>query len=361
MDANARSASRLNTAADWRPFDRLVAQSKKSMMVDPAAALARARAAVEMAEHRRASPRYIEAAATAWWLEAESLTRLNKMQAAQAAVKNAASLAARDGKVTKLDGDVELARARIANNTGDIALALKSLQNAYAIFVRIGNARSQSMALQGLGSIYGEAHAFAREIDYYRKASQVYAGDPVLLLTSANNLGYAEYQIERYDDAVANFRNALRIAQSLKGRALQATILTNLAFVYAKQENLEQAEHAADHALRLADAAGDHESARFAWGAKAEIEYRRGAIRAAASDLDHAFRGVDLSKTNAPYRDLHEIAYRVYRAAGNSPLALLHLWAFKRLDDEGRSLVASANRSARSAAYSACSRLSCLA
>jgi signal transduction histidine kinase len=343
LPANAGSSSPPRPAGDWSQFDRLVAQSKKSMMVDPTAALEHARAAVDMAQHHRASPRYTEAAATAWWLEAESLTRLNKMQAAQAAVKNAASLAGRDGKITKLDGDVELARARIANNTGDIALALKSLQKAYAIFVRIGNTRSQSMALQGLGSIYGEAHAFTREIDYYRKASQVYAGDPVLLLTSANNLGYAEYQIERYDDAIANFRNALRIAESLRGPTLQATILTNLAFVYAKQEDLADAEHAADRALHLAAAGGDHESSRFAWGAKAEIEYRRGAIRAAALDLDRAFRGLDLAKTNAPYRDLHEIAYRVYRADGSTPLALMHLWAFKRLDDQGRSLVASAN------------------
>jgi signal transduction histidine kinase len=343
LPASAGPSPLHRPAEGWSQFDRLVAQSKKSMMVDPMAALERARAAVDMAQKYRASPRYPEAAATAWWLEAESLTRLNKMQAAQAAVKNAASLAGRDGKITKLDGDVELARARIANNTGDIALTLRSLQKAYAIFLRIGNARSQSMALQGLGSIYGEAHAFTREIDYYRKASQVYAGDPVLLLTSANNLGYAEYQIQRYDDAIANFRNALRIAQSLKGPTLQATILTNLAFVYAKQEELADAEHAADRALHLAYATGDRESTRFAWGAKAEIEYRRGAIRAAASDLDRAFHGIDLSKTNAPYRDLHEIAYRVYRAAGNSPLALLHLWAFKRLDDEGRTLIASAN------------------
>jgi two-component system cell cycle sensor histidine kinase PleC len=33
----------------------------------------------------------------------------------------------------------------------------------------------------------------------------------------------------------------------------------------------------------------------------------------------------------------------VYRAAGNMPLALAHLYAFKRLDDQGRTLVASAN------------------
>jgi|tagenome__1003787_1003787.scaffolds.fasta_scaffold20984849_1 signal transduction histidine kinase len=331
------------TAEDWAPFDRLVAQSEKAMMADPSTALQRARAATEFAAHHRSSKRYAEAAATGWWLVAESQTRLNDVQAARRAVDKAAVLAGSDGRITKLDGDVELARARIAANTGDIGLALKSLQKAHAVFVRVGNARSQSQALQGLGSIYGKAHDFTREIGYYRQASQVYSGDPALLLSAANNLGFALQQLGRYDESVANFRDALKIAQSLKSPFLESTILTNLAFVYAKQQKLGDAERAVDRAMTLVKSAGDNESARDVWGVKAEIDYRKGALRAAATDLDNTFRGLDLKTTIAPFRDMHEIAYKVYRAEGNMPLALAHLEAFKRLDDQGRSLVASAN------------------
>src|SRR4051794_16680685 len=49
---------------NWVPFERLVAQSEKAMMADPATALARARAATEFADHHRPSMRYAEAAAT---------------------------------------------------------------------------------------------------------------------------------------------------------------------------------------------------------------------------------------------------------------------------------------------------------
>jgi signal transduction histidine kinase len=331
------------TTEDWTAFDRLVTQSEKAMMADPGTALQRARAATEFAEHHRFSARYAEAAATGWWLAAESLTRLNNIQAARQAVDHAAKLAGSDGKITKLDGDVELARARIANETGDIGLALRSLQKAHAIFVHVGNPRSQSQALQGLGSIYGKAHDFAREISYYRKASQVYSGDPALLLSAANNLGFALGQLGRYDESVANFRDALKIAHSLKSPFLEGTILTNLAFVYAKQQKLTDAEQAADHAMKLVKSVGDNESARFVWGVKAEIDYRKGALHAAATDLDNAFRATNLKMTIAPFRDMHEIAYKVYRAEGNAPLSLAHLEAFKRLDDKGRSLVASAN------------------
>jgi signal transduction histidine kinase len=76
---------------------------------------------------------------------------------------------------------------------------------------------------------------------------------------------------------------------------------------------------------------------------KGIIEDQRGAIDAAAADFDRAFHGVNLTTTITPFRDFHEAAYRVYRAKGNYPLALAHLEAFKRLDDQGRSLAASAN------------------
>jgi signal transduction histidine kinase len=163
------------------------------------------------------------------------------------------------------------------------------------------------------------------------------------LLTSANNLGFALQQLGRYDESVANYRNALTIAESLKSPFLEGTILTNLAQVYAKQRHFADAEHAADRAWKLWKSSGHSEAAPFVWGMKAEIDYRRGVLRAAATDLDNAFRGVNLKTTIAPFRDMHEIAYKVYRAEANAPLALAHLEAFKRLDDEGRSLIASAN------------------
>ena len=85
------------------------------------------------------------------------------------------------------------------------------------------------------------------------------------------------------------------------------------------------------------------EDGRAAWGAKAEIAYRRGNIDAAAADLRQAFRGVDLKSTTPAFRGVHEIAYQVYRTKGDLPLAIANLEAFKRLDDQGRSLAASAN------------------
>ncbi|MEM6500097.1 MAG: ATP-binding protein, partial [Pseudomonadota bacterium] len=58
---------------------------------------------------------------------------------------------------------------------------------------------------------------------------------------------------------------------------------------------------------------------------------------------DRTFDGVDPSTTTGPFRDFHEAAYRVYNSFAMYEEALTHLSAFKRLDDEGREVAASAN------------------
>ena len=323
-------------------YDELIAAAKKSMMTDPNAALRNAQAGEAMAERMSTSTDRSTDIATSLWLEAEALTRINRIDDARIALDRAIRIASEDGSVTKLDGDLALSEARIADHGGDVALALKSFQRAHDIFAKLGLARSQSMALQGLGAIYDEAHDFVREIRYYNDAERIYSNDPNVELSIANNLGFALQQMGRYDEAIKNFQRALEISRQLKSDLLQVIILPNLAAVYAKEHNFAAATNAADEALRHVPQ-GDENDTALVWGVKAQIDFARGAKDLATRDLDRAFRGIDLKTTSSPFRDMHEIAYRVYRAQGNLPLAMAHLEAFKRLDDEGRSLAASAN------------------
>jgi signal transduction histidine kinase len=343
--------SQSSSSSRWTGFDTSITASQHLMMADPAAALAKARAGEAIAKRNVASLRYARARATSLWLQAEALTRLNRIPEAQFALNGATNFLARGGKLSKLDGDVDLTRARLANADGDVALALKSYQKAHAVFVRLGILRSQSIALQGLGSLYDKAHDFVRAIRYYRAASQVYSGDSALDLSAANNIGFALQQMGQYKEAIEDMGRALRIATALDSPLLEATILNNLAISNARLHNLAEAERDADRAIQLLGKKDEGGESRFAWGVKAEVAYQRGALPLAADDLQQAFRGLDLKTTVAEFRDIHEIAFRVYRADGNLPLAIAHLQAFKRLDDEGRSLASSVNLALMSAQF----------
>ena len=327
----------------WTGFAARIGDAKASMMADPKAALEKARAANAMALARPASAYRSEAVATSLWLEGEALTRINKIEDAKVALDTALKLAAADGRITRLDGDLALSQGRLADATGNLTLALESYQRAHDIFARLGIPRYQSIALQCLGNIYDEAHDFKREIDYYQQASQIYSDDPALALSADNNIGFALQQLGRNDEAIDRFNKGLAIAKTLDSAFLEAKILTNLAEAYARAHRFVQAQSSADSALKLLAHQKDSGLAPEVWGIKAEVEYERGDLAGAVADMNRAFAGVDLKTTVATFRDIHKFAYRIYAGAGNYPLALQHLEAFKRLDDEGRTLTASAN------------------
>jgi len=52
-----------------------------------------------------------------------------------------------------------------------------------------------------------------------------------------------------------------------------------------------------------------------------------------------------------PMIDFHRTAYQIYSARGDTAKALQHLEAFKRLDDEQRSLIASASAALMNAKF----------
>ena len=323
-------------------FNLMVTRSQSSMMAHPDVALSAAEDAASLAKQFQGQ-QYREAMATAYCLEAEALNRTNRNQAAREVVTKASELVAGRRAPTKLDGDLALARAAIADSAGDFALALKNYQQAHSIFVQLGIRRRQAIVLLDLGGLYERARDFDREIRYYNEAVEAYSGDPAISLAAANNLGSAFQQMGLYARAIPRFEQALNIVSSLKSATLEASILNSLAVSYARINKLAEAERAVTRALKLEASTDQNEEERFSWGVKAEIDYRRGNLHAAAIDLQNAFRGVELGTTTPTFRDMHQIAYVIYKAKGDLPLAMAHLEAFKRLDDQGRSLAASTN------------------
>jgi signal transduction histidine kinase len=332
-----------NRWPEQNEFNRLVAQSQGLMMAHPDAALGVAQRAASIAETLRGTAGYREAIAAALCLEAEALNRTDRNAEAHRLIARASEFVADKHKLAKLDGDLALARAAIADSAGDFALALKNYQQAHEIYVRLGIGRSQAIVLLDLGGLYDKAHDFNREIRYYNEAAEAYSGDRAIAIGIANNLGFAFQQMGRYEQAIPRFAQALAVASSLKSVALQVNILNSLATSYTRIGKIAEAERAVNRALKLeADTDQDGEG-RFSWGAKAEIDYERGDLHSAAADLQRAFHGVDLKTTTPTFRDMHQIAYLIYRAQGDLPLAMAHFEAFKRLDDQGRSLAASTN------------------
>lgn len=326
--------------ADAR-FTELIEQSKASMMADPSLAYELASDA-ETAARARGD----EDAAhvpTAQWLQGEALVRMNRIEEAKPIIESALDAARESAAGDKLVGDLYMARGMTARAMSDYGTALDSYQAAHDVYAELGDARSQAKSLQQVGSIYTDAHDYERALDFYRRAGDAYDGDPALDLSRLNNVGNAYRELGRFAEAEAGFREALTIAEQMQSPLLQSRILTNIAMAQLALGEIEKSEATIREGLALSpngDALGWEP---FLWGVQAEAAYAREDYGRAATLIGRTFSGMDLTTTPQFFRDFHEAAYEIYTAMSQPRLALAHLEAFKRLDDEARDVSAKAN------------------
>ena len=335
----------------WESFEEKVETAKSSMMGDPKASLEAAQDAASLVEPLPSSTERSVGLATAFWLQAEAMTRMNRAESALPLIEKALPLAAENGDQDKLDADLLLALGRVTKALGDLQVALTSFQEAHEIYATLGEARSQAIALQNIGSIYNDARDYPRVLEYYDRAVETFSGDPALDLSAHNNRANALKELGRYDEAVNHFQQALEIGQAYESPLLDARILTNIASAQFLADDLDEAEATAERAqTRVMDPAASAWEP-FVWGVKAQIAYARGELQEASRFIARAFDGQDITATNPTFRDFHEVAYKIWSDLGQPQRALRHHMAFKRLDDQGRNLAASANAALAAAQF----------
>lgn len=332
-------------------FQDAIDSAKTNMMSNPAKALEFAQRAQDLTEHFGTSIHKPESIATSLWLRSEALMRVNRTSEVRPLLDQALDLVKEAGTETKLVGDLRLALARASRQTGDVEIALKSLHKAHETFATLGEARSQAMVLQGLGSIYADARSFEQALEYYDRANRAYPADLSLELSATNNSANILKEVGNYDEAQIKFSRALEISKEMESTILQGRILTNIASVQVRAGDLDAAEMSADRALQLLQQTGGADWSRFVWGIRAEIALARDENSRALEYVATAFEGADLHSTTAPWRDIHEIAYRIYQANGLYVQSLNHLEAFKRLDDKGREVTATASLAVANAEF----------
>jgi tetratricopeptide (TPR) repeat protein len=278
--------------------------------------------------------------ATASWLEAEALMRVNRPQEARPALERGLAIAAEHVPDTKLHADLLRSRAALSLVTGDIPAAHADLIAAQGIYRTLGETRSHAIVLQNLGSLYSQARDFERALAYFEESRQVHAGDPALTLSAHNNRGNALKELARFDEAEREFGLALEAARAMNSELLQARILSNLASAQTLRGDNVQAETNVQLGLAFAQrgAAGWEP---YLWGVRAQIALARRDLPTARSYIERTFSGVDLDSSTMPYREFHETARQIYSGLGDANRASRHTTAFRRLDDQGRRIAAS--------------------
>ena len=330
--------------ADAAParYDAAVEQARSAMMRAPDEALTAAQRAEEIVSGTAAEPQRAERLARAGWLQAEALTRLGRPADAAPVADAALDRLGETPEPTKLLADLKVARGRIAVALGDFEVAFVSFTEAYDVYLELGETRSQALVLQAIGSIYTSAKQFERALTYFEDAVDRYS-DPALDLAGLNNRANVLRELGRYGEALIAYEEALQAAETLDSPMLEARILNNMAALHVGFEEYAAAETALDEAEDRVSGMGAGEWTRFLDGVRAQIALGRGEHAEARTYLERTFDGVALDSSPQNFVEFHEAGVAVYAALEEWRLALDHLAAFKRLDDESRSVAASAN------------------
>ncbi|WP_332837934.1 ATP-binding protein [Sphingomonas sp. MA1305] len=341
-------------AATPEQFDRLIADAKGAMLADPNVAIVKAQDAERWAGSRPPSTDREIMRATAQWLQGEALLRINNVAAGKLLVTRALATASRLAPGSKLQADLLLSDGWINTVEANVAKALVDYQRAHALFVTLGEVRSQAKALQSIGSLYSSGRDFAAALKYYDQAIAAYNADPNLLLSIYNNRGNTLRELHRYRDAEKQFREALALATSMQSPLLRAMVLGNIAETQLAAGNVAGAQRNIDEGLRLAgrpEAAGFKALRETLQALAAQSAFQSGDLTAAQRLIGQRFAGQDPAQATVVDRPALKTAYDIYRAVGRDDLALAHLAAWKRLDDEATNLARSTNAALMAARF----------
>ena len=316
-------------------FDVAAERAKAAMLVDPAVAAADARRAEPIAATLPTESARRRALATALWLQAEALYRLEDLTRSAPLAARALSLVQTAAPNSKLHADILLTRGSINGRQLHVAQALTDFQGAHRLFRRNGDPRREAIALICMANLYFDAKDYNSALRYLDEALDAYRADPGLAYAIHNTRGLVLQDQEKFPEAELAFKRALHFAGVVNSRPLQGMFLRNIARNQLLAGQVGRAEISIGAARR---AAGSDEDSTQLDALAAQALLQRGRAAEAGTLIERTFRNVDTGSTDSRFRYAHFTAVGAYRSLGQPTKALAHLEALKRLDDRAAKL-----------------------
>ncbi len=319
-------------------FDVAIADVKATMQADPHTVVRKALAAEALANQIPDRRRRHIAAATADWLQGEAYLRLDQPDRAAPIIELALNTITKFDRGSNLHGNILLTSGGANGEQGEAGAALANYLAAHDIFRQTSDTRNRAKALMLIGGLYADGNDPETALRYLGQALDLYSGDPGVLVSMYNNRGSYLQDLGRYPEAEAQFRLALKTVKPMDSPLLESLILGNIAQTKLKAGDPKRAQVAINEALQIASRDDARQGLLRLLPVAARLALMRHDDAGAASLISPLFDGVDLSKTNLPFREAHAVAYDIYKAIGRPDEALVHLAALKRLDDQATKL-----------------------
>ncbi|MCW3835381.1 ATP-binding protein [Sphingomonas canadensis] len=340
-----------------KPVEDAFAAAKAEMMTDQQATLRHVAQAEALAAKLPDERQRVLALATARWLAGEAHLRSNAPDKAAPLLAQGLALVNGIREPIKLRGDLLMSQGALFMQRDQAAEALSNFQQAYYIFREVKEPRSQAIAYQNMATLYSTANDNEKAEQYLREAAELFDGDPMLSLSLHNNRGNVLLVLERYPEAEAEHLKAVEIARKLGKPLLEARVLVNLVRSQVNMRKFADAERTLARGFALIrDADAPPMLRRHLLATSARMAADRGNWRRATELIRDAFDGVDLKTTSIDYRNAHLYAHEIFSHVGEPALALQHLEALKRLNDESAKVATSTSAALMAARFDTAGR-----
>jgi len=316
------------------PVDAALDLARATVVSDPQKGLKLVADAEAVALAMPAGRDRIIAVATARRLRSEAFMRLDDPEHARPLIAQTLEMIAPIKEPIKLRAELLLSLGSLQMDDGQAAAALESYQRAFGIFQQLKEKRGQSLALYYVAALYSAANDAARAERYYNQAASTYDGDPSLSLSLHNSRGNMLLVLERYDDASAEYEHALQIARTLDDPLLEARVLVNIARNQVEAKHFDAAARTLARGFALTRGVEAIGMRRQLLASAARMAADNNQYQRALQLIRETFSGVDLTTTTGEFRAAHLLAYKIFSASGDTRLALAHLEALRRINDE---------------------------
>ena len=222
--------------------------------------------------------------------------------------------------------EMQFLAATAATRLGDLVLGTALAEEALGQFRRRGDWDGSMRSLNLLGAIQWErgqttqaGTCFAEALRLARELK-----DSLMLARACNNLASVAHLQGRFDEAAGLYRGALLAYQRLGDRRGTAETYHNLGLAYWQSGGWNEAQDAADDAVRHAEMVGDRSLLALALAGRAEIRVERNDVALAERELERAQRLAQEVSDEIVGAEVHRVRGLAALRRKNWELALDH-------------------------------------
>jgi serine phosphatase RsbU (regulator of sigma subunit)/Tfp pilus assembly protein PilF len=186
-----------------------------------------------------------------------------------------------------------------------------------------------------IGMVHFEMYNYDKAMEYLNKSLQISkdANDSLGMAKCRNNIGLAEFKLNRIDHALKNFELTLEFALKNDIPILQAQVYNNMADCFIRKGDYEKAELYLAKSIIIAQKLSNELGVAYIKLGFSELYIKTKNYKKAVQNAEDAIAISKKYELTALEKEGYEKLYRVFKLMGNYKTALEKHIKFKELED----------------------------